>query len=102
MTLDEARGIAARIWCLPQEMDVYFAESIALELVAASGWEETAMQYARNAEYYRSLVIRIGECFGQEAKISDDGSVQNGILCAKVPELVEAMFVKPSLVVDGN
>lgn len=39
MKLEEARGIAARIWCEPKHsektMDPDFAESIAVQLIAA-------------------------------------------------------------------
>lgn len=52
-------------------------------------WMETANQQARNAQYYRGLVVKIGQMLGQSAYTSDDGSVQD-VLCDKVPELVEA------------
>lgn len=53
-------------------------------------WKDTAAQMSRNADYYRGLVVQIGKLLGKEAYISDDGSVQEDILCAKVPELVAA------------
>jgi hypothetical protein len=53
-------------------------------------WYHTAMQEHRNCEYYRGLVEQIGKMLGEEACISDDGSVQDDVLCAKVPELVAA------------
>ena len=53
-------------------------------------WYDTAAQMSRNADYYRGLVEKIGKMLGKEAYISDDGSVQEDILCAKVPELVAA------------
>ena len=53
-------------------------------------WRESAAQMSRNAEYYRGLVVKIGEMFGEAAYISDDGSKQQDVLCAKVPELVSA------------
>jgi hypothetical protein len=34
------------------------------------------------------MVIKIGAMLGPDAYISDDGSVQDSVLCAKVPELV--------------
>ena len=52
-------------------------------------WEEAARRYARNSDYYRSLVVRIGEFIGQEAYTADDGGVHDSVLCDKVPELVE-------------
>ena len=53
-------------------------------------WEHTAAEFARNADYYRGLVQRIGALYGEAAYVSDDGSKQQDILCAKVPELAEA------------
>lgn len=54
----------------------------------AKFWCEAAAQHLRNEEYYRGLVVKIGEMLGPDAYISDDGSVQQDVLCAKVPELV--------------
>jgi len=56
------------------------------------GWRAQAEQELRNAEYYRGLVVRIGEMFGVSAKTQDDGVVVDGVLCAKVPSLVEGML----------
>jgi hypothetical protein len=47
-------------------------------------------QVTRDSNYYRGLVEKIGKMLGKEAYIADDGSVQDDILCAKVPELVAA------------
>lgn len=55
----------------------------------AKGWEATAFQEAGNTQYYRNLVIKIGEMLGDEAKTADDGSFMDTVLCDKVPELVE-------------
>ncbi|MCK9567707.1 hypothetical protein M0R72_02005 [Candidatus Pacearchaeota archaeon] len=55
-----------------------------------NAWYDTAAQMSRNADYYRGLVVQIGKMLGDEAYISDDGSVQDEILCAKIPELVAA------------
>ncbi len=45
-----------------------------------NAWQETAEQHARKEEYYRSLVVRIGELLGEESYISDDGSVQQDVV----------------------
>ena len=86
----------AQGWCEPetssQEMDVVLAEAIAKpvgKLVA--NWMATAAMHARNEAYYRSLIDEIGKMLGPEAYISDDGSVQEDVLCAKVPELVREL-----------
>jgi hypothetical protein len=51
-------------------------------------WIETARQHARNEDFYRGIVTQIGEMFGEAARTSDDGSVQQSVLALKVPELV--------------
>lgn len=52
-------------------------------------WEETAKQYAGNADFYRSIVTRIGELYGDAAKRCDDGTMSQDVLALVVPELVE-------------
>ena len=51
-------------------------------------WMETAALNQRNTDYYRGLVIQIGETIGKESYVADDGSISQDVLCAKVPELV--------------
>lgn len=55
-------------------------------------WIQSAEQFARNEDYYRGLVVKIGEMCGPDAYVSDDGSVQQDVLCAKVPELVASLI----------
>jgi hypothetical protein len=55
-------------------------------------WEQTAAQFCRNADYHRGLVVRIGKAVGEQAYVADDGSRSDDVLCAKVPELVEAIL----------
>lgn len=57
----------------------------------AQAWYETAAQMHRNECYYRGLVVQIGKMLGDAAYISDDGSRQQDVLCAKVPELVRKL-----------
>jgi len=64
-------------------------EALAAE---AENWREAAAQYARNEDFYRGIVRQIGEMFGEAARTSDDGSVQEDVLALKVPELVEALL----------
>ena len=61
------------------------------KMMAMEGWKETAAQHLRNKDYYRGLVQEVGKHFGADAYISDDGSIQQDILCAKVPDLVARM-----------
>lgn len=57
----------------------------------AAGWQETAEQNLRDAFFYRGLVEECGKTIGHDAYIADDGSIQDSVLCAKVPELVKSM-----------
>jgi hypothetical protein len=59
-------------------------------------WVETAAMFSRNEEYYRGLVVKIGEMFGDAAYIADDGSRSEDVLCAKVPALVRAVLERQS------
>lgn len=62
--------------------------SYAQDAMTAFGysWKQIAEQNQRNADYYKSIVVEIGEMFGLEAKTSKTGDV----LCAKVSDLVRA------------
>jgi HD-like signal output (HDOD) protein len=56
-----------------------------------ANWVETAAQHHRNECYYRGLLVKCGKLIGHESYVSDDGSVQDEVLCAKIPELVEKL-----------
>jgi len=88
-TTPESRGLAAQCWCDPRTsgtvMDPTLAEVFAEML---DRHNETALQYFRNQQFYRGLVVQIGEMFGDAAKTCDDGSVVDEVLVKKVPELV--------------
>lgn len=58
------------------------------------GWMETAAFHSRNEDYYRSLVVKIGEMIGDAAYTDDAGDLHDSVLCAKVPELVAEMIAK--------
>lgn len=64
-------------------------EGIGMVPQSTAAWYETARQFARNTEFYRGIVNEIGEMFGDAAKTSDDGSLQDSVLALKVPELVK-------------
>ncbi len=84
-----ARQIAAQCWCDPEtsgiEMDTRLAEAFAKRLLL---WMSLAEQRARNSDFYQNIVIEIGAMFGNAAKTSDDGAIQETVLALKVPELV--------------
>lgn len=52
-------------------------------------WQETAAQHCRNEQFYRGLLVKIGELFGEAAKTADDGGVHEDVLVFKVVDLVE-------------
>lgn len=56
---------------------------------SAKFWEDEAGRFCRNETFYRGLLEKIGNLFGKEARTSDDGSVQQDVICLKLPELVE-------------
>ncbi len=91
--MEEAREMAAQCWCdervSDRVMDVEFAEVVA-ERIAS--WMQTAAQNQRNTDYYRGLLVKIGESIGQAAYIADDGSVSDSVLCASIPDLVESLL----------
>lgn len=53
-------------------------------------WCDTAAMHLRNEEFYCGIVTKIGEMFGEAARTSDDGSMQDSVLALKVPDLVRA------------
>lgn len=83
--------VAARVWwdeeCVGIEPDARIERAFARTLKA---WLLDLAREHRNCEFYRGLVVMVGEMFGAEAKTSDDGSLQDSVLALKVPELVQA------------
>lgn len=59
--------------------------------IQRDNWMETARQHCRNEEYYRGLLDEIGNILGPAAFTSDDGSVQQDVVRAKLPELVRSL-----------
>ena len=91
--IEEARQFAAQCWGDPEtadrEMDAVLCEAVAKKIAV---WMETAAQNQRNADYYRGLLVRCGEAIGDRAYIADDGTKMQDVLCAKIPEIVDAAF----------
>lgn len=67
-----------------------------------AAWMEDAARYARNADFYRSIVVEIGEMFGDAAKTSDDGSLQDDVLALKVPGLVRRALDELRFLQEGE
>jgi hypothetical protein len=59
-----------------------------------ANWIQSYAQESDNSNFYRSIVTQIGEMFGETAKTSEDGSIQEDILTLKVPELVKELKEK--------
>jgi len=57
-------------------------------------WEETARQHCKNEQFYRDIVVKIGMLFGDAAKTSDDGTIQEDVLALNVYPLVEELVAK--------
>ena len=93
MFMEEALQLAAQCWCDPETedriMDSDLAKAVAKRI---AGWMDIAAQNQRNTDYYRGLLVKCGEAIGDQAYIADDGSKSEDVLCAKIPELVEAAF----------
>ena len=70
-------------------------ETLEQAIAQRNAWCDTAAQHLKNEDYYRGLVIKIGAMLGPDAYISDDGSVQDSVLCAKVPDLVARLVSRP-------
>lgn len=84
---------AYQAWQHLYESVVYPMQKNIERLEAESqGWQECAAMMSRNADFYQGIVRQIGEMFGEEAKTSDDGSVQSDVLALKVPELVPRLI----------
>ena len=90
--MPEARQIAAQCWCDEETkntvIDVVLAEAVAKRIAV---WMDIAAQAQRNCDYYRGLVVRCGRALGDSAYTCDDGSKSQDVLCAAVPDLVEAL-----------
>lgn len=59
-----------------------------------NGWKESAAHFAKGMEYYRGLLDEIGNAIGEQAFICDDGGRSEGVLRAKLPELVRQLVEK--------
>jgi hypothetical protein len=53
-------------------------------------WMDSAAEFQRNQQFYRGLLVDIGNLYGVAARTSDDGSIQDDVLALKVKELVVA------------
>lgn len=66
----------------------------------APGWMESAMQMARNADFYRGLLDQCAEHLGLAAYTADDGTVMGTPVRLKIPELVAELVAAKQKGVD--
>ena len=59
----------------------------------SKGWEQSAGYFAKSSDYYQGLLDEIAKNFGQAAYTSDDGSIQDSPIRAKMPELVKQLNI---------
>lgn len=64
-------------------------EELAKVVYERDSWERTAKGFHGGLNYYRGLLVQIGEMLGPDAKTQDDGGVVPDVLVAKVLELVQ-------------
>jgi hypothetical protein len=100
---EEALQIAAQCWCEKETkhlvMDITLAETVAKQIAF---WMEIAAQNERNTDYYRGLLERCGKAIGLRAYTQDDGGITEDVLCAKIPEIVEADYIKTKTMNEGQ
>ena len=65
-----------------------------LELLENSveSWRQAAEQHYRNEQWYRGLLVKLGQRLGEPVYISDDGSVNDEPLILKVVEQLERLI----------
>lgn len=76
----------------------YFKREFNIMKSERDNWLEAARSHAKNEEYYTGLLDEIAKNFGVDAYLSDDGSIQDTPLRAKMPELVKKLRKKCELV----
>ena len=90
-----------------QQADIAVAKVADLRAEAArleterDNWIETAREYANNADFFRSLVVKCGVAIGAESYIQDDGGISEDVLCIKVPTLVEKLIAENARLRDA-
>jgi len=94
MSSHETQAAYAATVCAFEDYCVTHRDRIVALLEAADAQEaaltDTARHYADGMKFYQDIVVQVGELLGAAAYVSDDGSVQGGVLALKVPELVKA------------
>lgn len=81
----------ADMWRMLLRLEREDSRKLREQLAVAKAWEETAAQFARNADYYRGLLDQVAAHLGPEVYVADDGSVMDEPIRAKLPDMVAEM-----------
>jgi hypothetical protein len=76
---------------IAREQDALF-KLLKREEEHTTAWRNVVAESYEDSAYYRGLLLEIGQMFGDEAHFSDDGTYQEGILVAKLPDLVRKLI----------
>lgn len=96
--MELALQIVAQCWGTEENknkvMDADLSDACAYKLAY---WIDKVAQNQRNAEYYKSLLDRIGKAIGERAYTPDYGSMSIEVLYDKLPEIIENDYKKEVL-----
>jgi hypothetical protein len=87
-TVKDRRSDGEELGRLRRDLAALLAKAAAADK-ERDNWMETARRCQVDADYFRGLVVQVGEMLGPAPKTCDDGGIVPDVLCAKVPELVE-------------
>ena len=89
---EESIQYAAQCWQDEETKDKVFDAGLAFAFAKRLAFFiQTAADYARGAEYYRGIIDQCGAHIGIEAFTSDDGTIQEDAVAARLPELVQKL-----------
>lgn len=70
--------------------------------VERHNWQEIAREYSISAAYYKDLLVKIGEHFGDDAKRQLDGNIVPDVLVLNIEPLVAGMIAQNKLLLKQN
>ena len=77
-----------------QELSAHYKAKAEQAEAQCAAWEQSAKEFANGMDYYRGIVIAVGEMIGEQSYICDDGTRSDSVLCAKIVELVAAVLAQ--------
>lgn len=91
--MEEAMESAAQCWCDEETKHIVMDSDLAMAVAKRiAAWMQTTAQNQRNTEYYRGLLVKIGESIGPGAFLADDGTKSKDVLCAKLPKIIQDRY----------